>query len=817
MLSPHAGVRSAVVPHTRGTPSDSNGDNTLVLFPAGRLSTPPGSGQTGLMEIDSLHQQTNLLTEGQRRAESEIRAFMPHSQISSLPFTREHVRAQSDSRGGSLPDIPPSVAEKAYDEMLGAVDDIKSLVQGYSYYFLEGDLAFLKGNAIAVPPDQLQRILQTLSGIISMGPRGEIDRENGDMFASLTNDSWCRLVMALLGAILRGCTRTRDLPSRCNFELGSEDDFDIDDQLRKPATQLEAIQFMIAQLNEQFLPNAHGLPAPRVEEICTRIWAKLEDALRAELEAEAAVFRSRISDMGISDIFEQIMSGVSRQELTETMREEIQLEERSRFRNLLLAARREATDYALAEAVADGQAEADILCAEDRAELAEYKRLQAKELERRKAKIRDDTEREATDFRKSTEELLAQSGIDQCCKELDSIVRAQSNKAELEFVRDHAIRLGLISRDDVAKPSAKRVRVEPRSHTVTQTASQVRSRSASISSESWKRTHSASPPTASKPTDMTSTPVPSSAPMEEDDLTPTASPSVALPPAQRVETTILSSVPERNLASSMHAPGNEMVDDSIEPTTAHHPAPDSGAKPDLSDDVTSRILDVMFTALRQHLAPINASIERLSNIVDGRTPPCHATSAKPPSATTLPYLKQTSGRADSGGRNGSPQGEENDSGRPSSGVPRNPNPISTQEASGETRATEDTPGQPKLGRKARKTQAIKAANTAIPGAALPPTDGHITLQHARIAPTFVQVATANTMRQQDKAQGFRVAASSAQNRKASGAPQRGQALTPQGATEVTIIRYGGLGDCNGHYNRKPDLGGCGMWWNVSGT
>ena len=41
------------------------------------------------------------------------------------------------------------------------------------------------------------------------------------------------------------------------------------------------------------------------------------------------MFSSRISDMGISDIFEQIMLGVSRQELTKTMREEIQLEEHS--------------------------------------------------------------------------------------------------------------------------------------------------------------------------------------------------------------------------------------------------------------------------------------------------------------------------------------------------------------------------------------------------------------------------------------------------------------------------------------------------------
>ena len=293
---------------------------------------------------------------------------------------------------------------------------------------------------------------------------------------------------------------------------------------------------------------------------------------------------------------------------------------------------------------------------------------------------------------------------------------------------------------------------------------------------------------------MTSTTVPSSAPMEEDDLTPTASPSVAPPLAQQVEATILSSIPERNLASSMHAPGNEMVDNSFEPTVAPLPPPDLRAIPNLSDEVTSHILEVMFTALRQNLAPIIASVERLSNIVDGRTPLRHATSATPPSATTLPYPKQTSGRADSGGCNGSPQGEENDSGRPSSGVPWNPNPISTQEVSGETCAAEDTLGKPKLGRKAQRTQAVKAANVVIPGVAPPPTDRHIALQHACISPMFVQIATANAMKQHDKAQGFRVAASSAQNRKASGVPRRGQAITPQGVTEVTIIRYGGISD-----------------------
>ena len=93
-----------------------------------------------------------------------------HLESPPPPFTREHLRAQSDLQRDSLPDVSQNVADKAYDEMLAAVDDIESLVQGYSYYFLEGELKFLKGNTIAIPPDQLMRIMQSLTGILSMGP-----------------------------------------------------------------------------------------------------------------------------------------------------------------------------------------------------------------------------------------------------------------------------------------------------------------------------------------------------------------------------------------------------------------------------------------------------------------------------------------------------------------------------------------------------------------------------------------------------------------------------------------------------------------------
>ena len=802
-LSPHAGDRSVGIPTTRGASNDPNFDSTLVLFPAGKLPSPLGSGETGPMEIDSIHVRTNLLTEGQKRAESEIRAFMPVSRFSSLPITREYPRAQSDSQRDSIPDIPETVADTAYDEMLAAVDDIESLVQGYSYFFLEGDLEFLKGNAVAVPPEQLHRILRALTGILSMGPRGEIDRENGDIFASLTNNSWCRLVMAMLSAILRGCTRTRDLPSRCNYEIDATDDFDIDDQLRQPATQLEAIQFMIAQLSEQFLPNANGLPAPKVEEIRTRIWAKLEDALRAELEAEAAVFSSRISGMGISDIFEQIMSGVSHQELTETMREEIQLEERSRFRNLLLAARGQATDYALAEAVADGQAEADILCATDRAELAEYKRLQANELEKRKLKIREDAERELTNFHKSTEAILAEQGVQQRRHQLDSVLQAFSNKAEFEFIRDHAIRLGIVTRDEVAKPAAKRSRPEPRSQTAAQTVAGVRSRSASVSKESRKRDRSASPPALSKPVCDTSTPDPSGALAMEEDTTPKASPVVAIPQAPLVESgpPIISSVPARSLGSSMHAPGNEMVDDSSPLPTA---IPNQRI-----DETFSSMMKIFFQTMDNRLNPIIASVQRLSNIVDGRTPPKHAIWAKPPSPHAIPpllkpttqgqdslqkpYPKPSSGGDNSGGPRGSPQGEDNDIRRPSPDVckgpaPANLNPIATHEESGETRESGDQPdARPKVNRKRKAKDNREKANAKIPGAAPAPAK-----PTSRIAPTFVQVTTAQMLKQQDATKGFRVAASKAQHRKETGMPRRGNATSQAGTTEVTVIRFGGL-------------------------
>ena len=96
------------------------------------------------------------------------------------------------------------------------------------------------------------------------------------------------------------------------------------------------------------------------------------------------------------------------------------------------------------------------------------------------------------------------------------------------------------------------------------------------------------------------------------------------------------------------------------------------------DETFNSMMKIFFQTMDNRLQPIIASVQRLSNIVDGRTPPKHATTAKPPPPNVIPplpisttrrqdgqqklYPKPSSGGGNSGGPSGSPQGEDNDPG-----------------------------------------------------------------------------------------------------------------------------------------------------------
>ena len=334
----------------------------------------------------------------------------------------------------------------AVNAMYSAVEEIIELRRGYAEYFVDNSLHFLKGSVLeGVTRDNFDSMIVFISTALSMGPRLQGDLDNGDQFVFLKNSSWYRTAMAMVSAILRGCVRTPDVRDRGMYELDDSDNFAIAPSLRTPATMLEALQFMVAQLSELLLPDSGALPKASVEGIRAQIWETHESALRAELEERASRLRARLDpdrfasvidqvlaspssttlpnavssalteqlteelrmqlgqrfakahdhldSMGLSDLIDQALEGFTRSEISDTLRDEIRREEASRYNNLLLMARNRAFTEAMDLAVSDGQATADIVCADDRAILADLFRVQAEELEARKARMTEEHNR----------------------------------------------------------------------------------------------------------------------------------------------------------------------------------------------------------------------------------------------------------------------------------------------------------------------------------------------------------------------------------------------------------------------------------------
>ena len=336
--------------------------------------------------------------------------------------------------------------------------------------------------------------------------------------------------------------------------------------------------------------------------------------------------------LGLSDLIDQALEGFSRKEISDTLRDEIRRGETSRYNELLAVARNQAFTEAMDLAVSDGQATADIVCADDRAALADLFRVQAEELEahkthmteahnRRVAVLERKLESSHNKLEHSLEEKLALCGssIDKQRIELANALRAMEEEREREFVRDQAVQLGLLSlhdADDLC--TAKRARNEPRSAN-TEAAAGSRSRSVSMDSESQKWGRSPSPPAASKALVEYPLSDPSQGAPEEDDTTPTASPTVPRPHEAMVEQiTIHADNPDRTSASSIHAPGSQMECNAPAKTSEV-----ASARPDvphpqsltLSDESIESIVGIIQTTIRNHCAPIQVQLASLNDVV----------------------------------------------------------------------------------------------------------------------------------------------------------------------------------------------------------
>ena len=606
----------------------------------------------------------------------------------------------------------------ATDAMYKAVEEIIELRRGYSEFFVTNSLHFLKGSVLeGVTRDDFDSMMVFVSTALSMGPRLQGDLDNRDQFVFLKNSLWYRTAMAMVAAILRGCVRTPDVRERGMYELDHEDNFTVATSLRAPASMLEALQFMVGQLSELLLPDSGALPRASVEGIRAQIWETHESALRAELEERASRLQARLDPdrfasvidkvlaspsshtlpetvssalteqlteelrsqlgqrfaaahnhldtLGLSDLIDQALEGFSWSEISDTLRDEIRREEASRYNNLLLVACNQALMEAMDLAVSDGQATADIVCADDRAILANLFQVQAEELEARKACMTEEHNRRVAALERKLESIhnklehsleeklaLCSSSIDKQRIELTNALRAMEEEREREFIRDHAVRLGLLSLHDAEDlRMAKRACNEPRSVN-SEAAARSRSRSESMASDSWKRGRSPSPPVASKALVEYPSSDPSQGAPEEDDTTPTASPTVPRPHEAMVEQiTLHADNPDRTSASSIHVPGSQMECDA--PANAVEVAPARPTVPQsisLSEDCLASLVGIIQTSIQNQCTPIRKHLADLSLKVEGlivRTQggsPCPSSGESPAPRIPMPATAMASAK-----------------------------------------------------------------------------------------------------------------------------------------------------------------------------
>ena len=223
----------------------------------------------------------------------------------------------------------------------------------------------------------------------------------------------------------------------------------------------------------------------------------------------------------------------------------------------------------------------------------------------------------------SLEEKLALCGssIDKQRIELANALHAMEEEREREFIRDHAVRLGLLSLHDAEDlRMAKRVRNEPRSAN-SEAAARSRSRSVSMASVSRKRERSPSPPAASKALVEYPSSEPSPGAPEEDDTTPTASPTLPRPHGEMVEQIpIHAGNPDRTSASSIHAPGAQMDCDAPAKATEVVSTRPAATPSLISDDALAGLIGIIQTTIHNQCTPIRAQLSALEKKLDAVAP-----------------------------------------------------------------------------------------------------------------------------------------------------------------------------------------------------
>ncbi|KAN0136092.1 hypothetical protein V8E53_005952 [Lactarius tabidus] len=246
-----------------------------------------------------------------------------------------------------------------YYQAIGAMnsirDELNQAVEGHSHYFLREPLTILEDPAFPVQSEELRRILDLAGAALSAGPRLDSDQE--DIWRLLRPSDWYRAATHTMAAILRGAVRTKHVGRLGNFPITPlRDEYRRSNNLPHVETQRDLLEAMALQIAEQLsLDNGPYMPQDSVDGIRATVWRAHEAQIRAAVTAKANEVEDRLTTLGLSDLIDKLLNEASWEEITSTIREDIELQVRSKFNNQRLAEENRAYHALIEDATKTGK------------------------------------------------------------------------------------------------------------------------------------------------------------------------------------------------------------------------------------------------------------------------------------------------------------------------------------------------------------------------------------------------------------------------------------------------------------------------------
>ncbi|KAN0129433.1 hypothetical protein V8E53_012765 [Lactarius tabidus] len=372
--------------------------------------------------------------------------------------------------------------QDALEGMNAITLELNKLVEGHSHYFLRDPLTIVSDPGITIKTEELRKVLDITAAVLSGGP----NKDPNDLWPTLRPSDWFRASTHILASIARGALRTKQVGRLGDFPLEPMRDKYLRSDLLPPVeTQRDLLEALALQIVEQLqLDNGPYLPHDSMDSVRATVWRKHEAQIRAAVARKANEVEDRITTMGLSELIDNLLNEASMADITTTIKEDIELQVRSKHINARLVAENDAYNAMIKQATTEGRAraaaEALQTYASTSTNLKEMKERQANtdaevyyknllETAKNQARIQADSEfsRLLADERsaiapKVEAEIKAEhtKTIHERRLATSAMLQALTLEEEKKCILSEAARLGLDLQNN--EPAAKKVKVDQR-------------------------------------------------------------------------------------------------------------------------------------------------------------------------------------------------------------------------------------------------------------------------------------------------------------------------------------------------------------------